>query len=61
MRENLEKLLNTLNLIEVRGAENLNRLLGSIQFLQGVIHDLGTREAVPENEINLGGENNERE
>lgn len=43
MKENLEKLLNTLNLIEVKGEANLNRLLGSIQFLQSVIDDLSNQ------------------
>ena len=58
MRENLEKLLNTLNLIEVRGAENMNRLLGSIQFLQGMIRDLAAAE--PEEKVMAGGEAHER-
>ena len=58
MRENLEKLLNTLNLIEVHGAENMNRLLGSIQYLQGMIHDLAAAET--ENKTTAGGETHER-
>lgn len=40
MQENLERLLTTLNQIEVKGEANLNRLLGCIQFLHGVIDDL---------------------
>ncbi len=49
MIENLEKLLNTLNQIEVKGEGNLNRLLGSIQFIQGMLNDLKANESVPEN------------
>lgn len=40
MIENLERLLTTLNQIEVKGEANLNRLLGSIQFIQALINDL---------------------
>ncbi len=49
MEENLKKLLNTLNQIEVKGEGNLNRLLGSIQFIQALINDLKADSSAPEN------------
>lgn len=48
MIANLEKLLRTLNQIEVKGEGNLNRLLGCIQFVQGIIGDLKAEETAPE-------------
>ena len=34
MDESIEKVIHTLNLIEVRGAENMSMMLGCIQELQ---------------------------
>ena len=53
MIENLEKLLNTLNQIEVKGEGNLNRLLGCIQFVHGMLNDLkeGEQNGLGENAV----------
>ena len=37
MRETISRVRHTLNLVEVHGEENLNRLLGSIQALDEVL------------------------
>ena len=49
MKEELKKLLTALNQIEVKGEGNLNRLLGCIQFVQGMLNDMKAAESAPEN------------
>lgn len=39
MNETIKKVIFTLGLVEVHGAENLSRLLGCIQALQSVIEE----------------------
>ncbi len=48
MIENLEKLLNTLNMIEVKGAANLSHLLGCIQLVQQMYSEQSKNETTQE-------------
>ena len=40
MKEKIALIINTLNQIEVRGSDNMNKLLGSIQALNGILKEL---------------------
>ena len=40
MKETLQKVINTLNNVEVKGKENLDRLLGSIQVLESLVKEV---------------------
>ena len=40
MKEKIVLIINTLNQIEVRGSDNMNKLLGSIQALSGILKEL---------------------
>lgn len=47
IKSNLVSIINTLNTIEIKGRENMNRMLGSIVLLEKVIQDvdnIGTPE-----------------
>ena len=39
MNETIKKVIYTLNLVEVHGADNMNRLLGCIQALESVLEE----------------------
>lgn len=53
MKENLNRLLRTMNQIEVKGEGNLNKLLGCIQFVQAMMNDLkeGEQNGLGENAV----------
>ena len=40
MKETLQKVINTLNNVEVKGKANLDRLLGSIQVLESLVKEV---------------------
>lgn len=39
MKETLQRVINTLNNVEVKGEQNLDRLLGSIQVLKSLVKE----------------------
>ena len=44
MKDTLIAIIRTLNSISVSGAENMNRLLGCIQALEGIVAELSKPE-----------------
>ncbi len=49
IKATLSKVINTLNVVEVKGRENLNHLLGVILTLEDIVNNVKTEEA-PEDE-----------
>lgn len=47
MKINLVSIINTLNTIEIKGRENLNRMLGSIMLLEKMVESIN-QEGTPE-------------
>lgn len=45
MKNNLISVINTLNTIEIKGRENMNRLLGSIILLEKVVEGINQEDA----------------
>ena len=45
--QSLQLVVSTLNNIEVKGEQNLNAMLGSIQVLNSIIRDLSKESEVP--------------
>lgn len=43
-KANLISVINTLNSIEIRGRENMNRMLGSIILLEKVVEGIGQED-----------------
>lgn len=44
MKDALQRVINTLNNVEVKGKGNLDRLLGSIQVLESLVNALPVKE-----------------
>ena len=42
MKQKIALIINTLNQIEVKGSDNLDKLLGSIQALEKMLLDMGS-------------------
>lgn len=55
MTEKLIAVLNVLNKVEVKGKNNLDRLLGCIQALEEAVLELQITESQKETEVNADG------
>lgn len=59
MKANLISVINTLNTIEIKGRENMNRMLGSIMLLEKIAHEIEHLETPEIADIKIEEEHHE--